>query len=323
MNKFDRIYELHTLLHSHCYPIAMRELEERMECSRPTVKRIIRKLRDEQGAPILYDRKHNGYILDRTEGDQFELPGLWFSLAELQALLTVHDLLSRMQPGLLRQELSLFRQRIGSILQNKNVATGEVGRRFRFHSVGTRSYLPENFHTVASATLQRRKIDLRYHNRAEDCLSSRVVSPQRLIYYRDNWYLDTWCHQSEDFRTLALDRIRELVVLDDAAREIPDEQLDRHYSAAFGIFSGPATQTAILHFTPQRARWVAEEQWHPDQQGCRLDNGSYELRLPYGDPRELVLDILRYGPDVKVIAPEGLCCEVKKRLAAALRRYEE
>lgn len=323
MNKFDRIYELHTLLHSRRYPIAMRELEERMECSRPTVKRIIRKLRDEQGAPVRFDRKHNGYILDRTDIDQFELPGLWFSLAELQSLLTVHDLLSRMQPGLLRRELSLFRQRIESILHNKNVATGEVSRRFRFHSVGARACLPENFHTVASATLQRRKIDLRYHNRAEDCLSSRVVSPQRLIYYRDNWYLDTWCHRSEDFRTLALDRIRDLVVLDDAAREIPDEELDRHYSAAFGIFSGPATQTAILHFTPQRARWVAEEQWHPDQQGHRLDDGSYELRLPYGDPRELVLDILRYGPDVKVIAPEGLCREVKKRLAAALRQYEE
>ncbi|MFH2122997.1 MAG: WYL domain-containing protein [Pseudomonadota bacterium] len=323
MNKFDRIYELHTLLHSRRYPIAMRELEERMECSRPTVKRIIRKLRDEQGAPILFDRKLNGYILDRTDIDQFELPGLWFSLAELQSLLTVHDLLSRMQPGLLRRELSLFRQRIESILRNKNVATGEVSRRFRFHSVGARACLPENFHTVASATLQRRKIDLHYHNRAEDCLSSRVVSPQRLIYYRDNWYLDTWCHRSEDFRTLALDRIRELVVLDDAAREIPDEELDRHYSAAFGIFSGPATQTAILHFTPQRARWVAEEQWHPHQQGSWLADGSYQLSLPYGDSRELVLDILRYGPDVEVMAPDELRGEVKERLIAALKQYEK
>jgi len=210
MDKFDRIYELHTLLYSRRYPIAMRELEERMECSRPTVKRIIRKLRDEQGAPVRFDRKLNGYILDRADGDQVELPGLWFSLAELQSLLTVHDLLSRMQPGLLRRELSLFRQRIESILRNKNVATGEVSRRFRFHSVGARACLPENFHTVASATLQRRKIDLHYHNRAEDYLTRRVVSPQRLIYYRDNWYLDTWCHRSEDFRTLALDRIREL-----------------------------------------------------------------------------------------------------------------
>jgi len=324
MNKFDRIYQLRTILHAHRYPISIQELEGRMECSRPTVKRMIAKLRHEMAAPILYDKAQNGYVLDRSGGDQqYELPGLWFNLAELQALLTVHELLRNMQPGLLRQEFSLFRRRIESILQANHVATGEVSRRFRFHSVGTRACLPENFHTVASATLQRRRLDLHYHNRANDCLSSRIVSPQRLIYYRENWYLDTWCHQADDLRTLALDRVRDPVMLDDEAREIPDEQLDGYYSGSFGIFSGPATQTAILRFTAQRARWVAEEQWHPDQRGSWLDDGSYELRLPYGDSRELVLDILRYGPDVEVMAPDELRREVKKRLAAALRRYEE
>ncbi len=323
MNTFDRIYELHAILRTRRYPITMRGLQEQLECSQPTVKRVIAKLRYEMGAPIRYDKAQNGYILDRTGGDQYELPGLWFSLSELQALLTVHELLRSMQPGLLRQEFSLFRQRIESILQTNNVATGEVFRRFRFHSVGTRSCLPENFHTVASATLQRRKLDLHYHNRATDRLSSRIVSPQRLIYYRENWYLDTWCHQADGLRTLALDRIRDPVMLADEVREIPDEQLDRYYSGSFGIFSGPATQTALLRFTPQRARWVAEEQWHPDQQGSWLDDGSYQLSLPYGDSRELVLDILRYGPDVEVMAPEELRCEIKARLIAALQQYEK
>jgi predicted DNA-binding transcriptional regulator YafY len=112
-------------------------------------------------------------------------------------------------------------------------------------------------------------------------------------------------------------------MLPDEAMEIPDEQLDRYYSGSFGIFSGPATQTAVLRFTSQRARWVAEEQWHPDQQGSWLDDGSYQLSLPYGDSRELVLDILRYGPDVEVIAPEELRGEVKGRLIAALKQYEK
>ena len=323
MNSFDRIYQLRTILQARRYPITMRELEGRMECSRPTVKRVIAKLRHEMAAPIRYDKAQNGYILDRSSGDQYELPGLWFTLTELQALLTVDELLRNMQPGLVRHEFSLFRQRIESILQSNHVATGEVSRRFRFHSVGVRACLPENFQAVASATLQRRKLKLHYHNRATDCLSSRIVSPLRLIYYRENWYLDTWCHQADDLRTLSLDRIRDLVMLDDEAREIPDEQLDRYYSASFGIFSGPATQTAILRFTAQRARWVAEEQWHPEQQGSWLDDGSYQLSLPYGDSRELVLDILRYGPDVEVMAPDALRCEIKDRLIAALQQYKK
>ena len=79
---------------------------------------------------------------------------------------------------------------------------------------------------------------------------------------------------------------------------------------------------ATLRFTPERARWIAAEQWHPDQQGSWLDDGSYQLRLPYSDSRELVLDILRYGPDVEVIGPKELREEVKKKLLAALENYQ-
>ncbi len=87
-------------------------------------------------------------------------------------------------------------------------------------------------------------------------------------------------------------------------------------------FSGPATRTAVLRFTPKRARWIAAEQWHPEQQGSWLADGSYQLCLPYGDSRELVLDILRYGPDVEVLAPDDLRREVRARLTAALKQYE-
>jgi len=104
---------------------------------------------------------------------------------------------------------------------------------------------------------------------------------------------------------------------------VQDEQLDRYYSGLFGIFSGPATQTAVLRFTAQRAGWVASEQWHPEQQGSWLDDGSYQLSLPYGDSRELVLDILRYGPDVEVMAPAELRREVRDRLTVALKQYEK
>lgn len=323
MNTFDRVYQLHAMLHARRYPITMRELEERMECSQPTVKRVIAKLRHEMAAPIRYVKAQNGYILDRTDAEHYELPGLWFSLGELQALLTVHELLRSMQPGLLRQELTLFRQRIESILQNNHVATGEIFRRFRFHSVGTRTCLPENFQTTVAATLQRRKLTLCYHNRVNDSFSKRTVSPLRLIYYRENWYIDTWCHQANALRTLALDRISDPVMLAEQARDIPDEQFDRCHQGSFGIFSGPVTQTAILRFTPQRARWVAEEQWHPEQQGCFLEDGFYQLRLPYSDSRELALDILRYGPDVEVLAPAKLRREIRVRLTAALKQYEE
>ena len=95
-----------------------------------------------------------------------------------------------------------------------------------------------------------------------------------------------------------------------------------YFSGAYGIFSGIPRNTAVLRFSPERARWVAEERWHRDQQARFHGDGSYELRIPYDDPRELVLDILKYGPDVEVTSPASLRREVRARLAAALARYE-
>ena len=70
-----------------------------------------------------------------------------------------------------------------------------------------------------------------------------------------------------------------------------------------------------------RARWVADEQWHPRQTGRFLEDGRYELRVPYSDPRELVMDILRHGPDVEVMAPPELSAAVAETLRAASGQY--
>jgi predicted DNA-binding transcriptional regulator YafY len=206
-----------------------------MEYSWPTIKRLLKKMRDELGAPVRYDKKHDGYILDRTQGSdieekQHELPGLWFTVSELHALLTVHELISKMQPGLLRDEFALIRYRIESIMEKQNLATNEIFRQFRFHTAGNRPCPSENFHAAANATLQGYQLNLQYQDRAHDAISSRVVSLQRLIYYRENWYLNAWCHKSNDFRTFALDRIQQLDILEEKAIDIDDQLLENYFS---------------------------------------------------------------------------------------------
>ena len=64
--------------------------------------------------------------------------------------------------------------------------------------------------------------------------------------------------------------------------------------------------TAKLRFTPERARWVASEQWHPQQKAATDADGHYLLELPYSNPTELVMDILRHGAGVEVLAPPAL-----------------
>jgi len=320
VDRFDRIFQLNKILQSSRHPVSRQRLEAELECSRATAKRAIEDLRDFLGAPIKYDRERNGYYYDSREQPLYELPGLWFNDSELYALLSAQHLLASAQPGLMDALLGPLVRRIDGILANQYAGSGEIGRRVRIVQMAARP-AGEFFQTVAGALAERRRVQLSYYSRARDQLSERQVSPQRLVHYRDNWYLDAWCHLRQGLRSFALDAIRSARVLDQPALDIGEPEMDEHFSSAYGIFAGTADQTAVLHFTKERARWVAQERWHSDQQGRFLEDGRYELRVPYRDPRELIMDILKHGPEVEVIAPEGLRQAVAGQLAAALASY--
>ncbi|NLZ42587.1 MAG: WYL domain-containing protein, partial [Comamonadaceae bacterium] len=103
----------------------------------------------------------------------------------------------------------------------------------------------------------------------------------------------------------------------------PERELDEALGAGYGIFGGRDVKWATLRFSRERARWVAAERWHREQHGRWDAEGRWVLSLPYADPRELVMDILRHVPEVEVIAPQELEDEVKRRLAAGLGRLDE
>jgi len=324
MDKFDRIYQLHNILRDRRTPISRAELARRLEgCAESTVYRLIRVMRDYLRAPIEWDDDLGGYYYRRdVDGGTYELPGLWFNAKELQAIVVFDRLFETLEPGLLGDHLAPLVRRVTELLEHKRLGLTEAASRIRVLGMASRP-AGEWFHTLAGATLQRRKMRVVYHGRERDKITERVVSPQRLVHYRDNWYLDGWCHLRNDLRSFSVDRIKQAVEIKEESYSVPETKLDERLASAYGIFSGKANKTAVLRFSAERARWVADERWHPRQVGQYLTDGRYELRIPYRDPRELVMDILRHGPDVEVIAPGSLRQAVRERLELALALYHD
>lgn len=324
MNRTERFYRIQQLL-SERRVVPREVFLEDMEVSLATFKRDIEYLRDRMSMPLIWDRELGGYRLDEADPAHatFQLPGLWFSSEEIYALLTMEQLLETLQPGLLGPQVRPLRHRIRQILAEGDRSPEDLARHIRVLAQGARPVEPRHFQTCATALLSRRRLRIDHHRRQEGETLGRDVSPQRLVHYRDNWYLDCWCHLRKALRTFSVDAIESAVVLNKPATDIKQETLDEVLGAGFGIFSGVRTQTAVLRFNPRRARWVAREQWHPAQEGDVELDGYYVLKVPYSDARELCMDILKYGPDVEVLAPPALRAQVARLHREAAAGYPD
>jgi predicted DNA-binding transcriptional regulator YafY len=324
MSGMERIYQIDQMLAVRNF-VTKAELLERLGVSWATLKRDLAYLKNRLNAPIVYDRDLGGYRFDKeqpTVGPQYELPGLWFSAEEIHALLTMQHLLANLDTGgLLGPHIQPLLARLAGLLGAADNPAEEVQRRIKVQTVGARQFHLDHFQAVGSALLRRKRLVIRYHARGKDETTEREVSPQRLVYYRDNWYLDAWCHLRDGLRAFSVDSIQHAEILDTRAKDVSERRLDEVLGSGYGIFSGSQVSWATLSFTPERARWVASERWHPKQEGKLLKDGSYELKVPYADDRELIMDIMKYGGECRVVEPKALQDRVAVELRRALSLY--
>ncbi len=322
MSRTERFYKIDQMLHEgRVVPIEV--FLEELDVSRATFKRDIEYMRDRLHAPIVWDRDAGGYHFENVKatGPAYELPGLWFSAGELYALLAAHRLLGDIEPGILASRVAPLQARLAALLEASRHSATEITQRVRLLSMAKRTVESKFFTDITIALLERKSIEIDAWNRGRNETNTRTISPQRLVHYRDNWYVDAWCHLRNDLRSFSVDAIQRVKVLREKARNVASEKLEAHFTSAYGIFGGQATAWAILRFSPERARWVQSERWHSEQQAEVLPDGSYRLRVPYADARELLMDILRHGRHVEVEGPESLRRLVADEVSALTGMY--
>ena len=214
MDRTERFYKIDRLLKQNAFVPIRRFLEE-LEVSRATFKRDMEYMRSRLHAPIVWDRERNGYRLEaQPQGaDRYQLPGIWFNASEVYALLAMEQLLAQMEPGILAPRLQPLRERLAQLLGSADDTPEEVRSRIRVLPMASRKLPAAAFELVAHALLKRRRLTFDYRARTTGEVTARTVSPQRLVHYRDNWYLDAWCHMRKGLRRFSLDCITEASVL--------------------------------------------------------------------------------------------------------------
>lgn len=315
MDKFDRSQQIHRILRSHKYPVALCKLAERLECTERTVRRNIKAMQ-QYGAPIEYDHSFKGWHYVDNEHNRYQLPGIWLTADELQSLSLLINILDEFGPGALQKELNPIEREINKLLSARGIQPNAFRKLIKILPINNRQLPSNTFQHVSEALLKGQQLTIQYdsynHTKTE-----RRISPQTLIYYRENWYLDAWCHLRTNLRTFSLARITKLTLNTSKCKKTPEEQRQAHFAQSYGIFSGEAKHTATLRFFPAIAREIAQQQWHPEQQS-EWQRDEYLLSIPYADDRELIQDILRHSPYVYVEKPVALRKKVQNQLQAAL-----
>lgn len=328
MAKYESVNLLYNLLKTARYPLSKKRLQEELECSAASVERYITELRDTYSQTVEYDREANGYRLSIDNHNDIELPSHLFTTQEINALLLIEQIIDDLEPGFLKDDTQALKQHLSKIREQfsgKKIDLDDA-HRIRMINIGKRRGNIKHLITVTQAVLQQIRLSMNYSARSGDdpSLSKREISPQRLTHYRDNWYLDAWCHQRHALRTFALDRVSEICLLDtnqSPIKRLTASELDKYYSQTFGIFGGEVKDRAVLKFTAHRSQWVSEEVWHPKQKGIWLDDGCYQLEIPYGNDTELIGDILKYGDQVEVISPPSLRIKIRHQIQLLSNLY--
>ena len=319
MSEIDRLYRYKNLLSSR-RAMGRAELLHELEVSPATFKRDLAKLRDRLNTPIVFDRDLGGYRLEKS--DATELPGIWFTQNEILALMTIQSMIEQLEPSILGPKLKPVRKRLDDMLNSQGLDTNQLTQRVRAVHAGKRNLTLASFETVAKATFERKQVRVQHHNRKAGQSVDREISPQQLIHYRDNWYVDAWCHLRGGLRSFSIDAITQATLLPKAAKEVDLISLRMELDGGYGIFGGRPKNWAVLEFSPGRAQWVQHESWHPKQVGTLHADGRYTLKVPYSDERELLGDILRFGAEVTVLAPSSLQQQLSSELAKALKLYQ-
>lgn len=316
MEKLEKIIALHRLLSQSRYCVPLETILDRIECSVATFHRIRTFMRSRLNAPIVFSRRYRGYHYDLEEGETFHLPGLWLSRVEIEALLSIEQAVGELSKGVFEDFFRPITTTCKKLLTSQNVKPARFHEQIKIIPTQSLDIDAAVFDTVAHAVIHRTCIQIAHTPGYSRTPITRRVSPQVLIRYRDNWYLDAFCHLRNQLRSFAVHRISSVKKAAGDYREVPPKLRDEFFGATYGIFNGPVKQHAQILFYQNAARQVSLEKWHPDQKGEWLDEKTFKLTLPYGKEQELIMDVLRWGADAQIIAPG----ELRKKAGEIVRR---
>ena len=293
-------------------------LAERFGCSARTAQRGIEYFRDRLGAPLHYNHSKRGYCYTDPS---FMLPVMRLTESELVALLASHKLLTDAAAGPLGEELARVTAKLDSLLCRNLPAGVDPERAFSFRWQGFSPGEPLVFQQLATALLARCPVSFCYYSPATSACTMRTAEPHHMLNYMGAWHVIAFCRLRSEWRDFHLSRISMIKLEDDVFSQRGEEEWRPFLEDTFGIFQNRRRFQVTIRFTAERARWVRDEIWHPDQHQQTLEDGGLLLTLPVSHEVEIIREVLKHGAHAEITEPGWLREKVREEILSMVKNY--
>ena len=296
-------------------------LAEQFEISLSQAQRDITEMKENRywAVPLVYDYYEKGYSLS---DDSFEMVGLWASEEELLLFSLAKELLKD------KDSKQILDNLLEKISASSNLSPSKLKKGFKDHLFykASGSYLIEEgvLQSVLTGIINETRINFTYNPVFGEQKPFQIyVFPLFILFYRGNWYL---LAKYKDFtRTYSLSRIsnvKQTYVKEDHSKL--KKELREKIKKPFGIFLNDNEENVvkvILLFKKRFSKFISTYVIHPEQKLKTNENGTVEVSFPSFINPELIGEILKFGSDVKVLAPKKLKEELKKNLEEIMKLY--
>ena len=300
-----RLHDVIRILEAR-YGATVDEIAEEANVTRRTVYRDLDAIRD-AGYPLISEKEPDGRTLYRFMTGFKKIPPITFSLEELMTLYLCRGQLSFLQGTPFQEDLEAIFGRLRSSLPPRSVAHLEriaSAATPRFQGVRDYQGKKELLSDLRKALLYQYRCRLSYtppHREATDY----VFDPYTLLFFNNSLYLGGYAHNRKALRLFLVDRVDQVVLLEDRF-EVPEEYMAEDLTgSAFGLIEGETYELKV-RFGDTVAHLVRERLWHPSQLIEEQADGSLILSLQVSGDKEILSWLYSYLPHVHVLDPPQL-----------------
>lgn len=319
MTKFQQIERIHQLFSTRRRKLSLETISADLKIEPADTTALIEQMRAYLDAPIEQCPENHDYGYCEARGRDYQLPSFWLNPDEFVLTTRLLQLLSETQPGLLHDDLAQLEGPLNRLLRQRKISLYQFERRVQYQSDEPPYCLQPQLCQLVQGLIDRRQLAITYQDPNDGAVCMNIC-PQMLSYRAGSWKLAAWCHRQHQLRCFDVARIENAEILTDRSREMAAKNIEKFFANQFGYNQQQPLQLQ-LKFWGDSAYRVAQQCWHPEQQG-HWQEGTFYLSLPLIDQDLLIARLLPHLPDVQVLSPQPFVERFNNLLNKATARQQ-